>query len=123
MLSEPTPVRPPIGRASRPRVRQDARVHIELPASLSGDGVSLRRLRAADAPAYAAAFRDDPELGRLIGTESDPDEARVRERTLADRRVGLARAAPGDAVAGVGVLAPLGRRHPRWGGGVLVLPR
>src|SRR4051794_41533542 len=89
MLSEPTPVRPSIGRASRPRVRQDARVHIELPASLSGDGVALRRLRAGDAPAYAAAFRDDPELGRLIGTESDPDEARVRERALADRRVVL----------------------------------
>jgi RimJ/RimL family protein N-acetyltransferase len=37
-------------------------------------------MRADDAPACAAAFRDDPDLGRLIGVERDPDEAGIRER-------------------------------------------
>ncbi len=53
---------------------------IELPESLSGRDVVLRRLRAADAQAYVAAFRADPDLGRLLGMEEDPDEAKMRER-------------------------------------------
>ena len=53
---------------------------MEPPQALAGDGVRLRSLREDDAPAYAGAFRDDPELGSLIGTENDPDEATVRER-------------------------------------------
>jgi [ribosomal protein S5]-alanine N-acetyltransferase len=48
--------------------------------ALAGDGVRLRPLREDDAPAYAGAFRDDPDLGRLLGTENDPDEAAVRDR-------------------------------------------
>lgn len=37
-------------------------------------------MRTDDAAAYAAAFRDDPALGRLLGVEDDPDEASVRKR-------------------------------------------
>lgn len=61
-------------------------VPIELPDSLTGDAVVLRRLRADDAPTYAAAFRDDPELGRLLGMEEDPGEEQARERAASDRR-------------------------------------
>lgn len=50
------------------------------PAELRGDGVGLRRPTADDAPAYAAAFRDDPELAVLLGYENDPDEAWVLDR-------------------------------------------
>ena len=42
--------------------------------------VRLRDITAADAPAYAAAFRDDPGLGAAIGVERDPDEASVVAR-------------------------------------------
>ena len=63
---------------------------IELPDTLTGDGVVLRRMRADDAPAFAAAFRDDPELGRLLGIDEDPGEDAVRERIAAGRRNQLA---------------------------------
>ncbi len=58
---------------------------MQAPEALSGDGVWLGLLRDDDAPAYAAAFRDDPDLGRLIGAEKDPDEAIVRKRLGEDR--------------------------------------
>ena len=41
------------------------------PEALSGDGVALRRLRDDDAPAYAAAFRDDPDLATAIGAAEE----------------------------------------------------
>jgi RimJ/RimL family protein N-acetyltransferase len=53
---------------------------VKPPEALADEGVALRPLREDDVPAYAAAFRDDTELGRLIGVERDPDEAAVRER-------------------------------------------
>jgi RimJ/RimL family protein N-acetyltransferase len=55
-------------------------MRIELPESLTDGEVVLRRLRAGDAEAYVAAFGADPDLGRLLGMEEDPDEAMVRER-------------------------------------------
>jgi RimJ/RimL family protein N-acetyltransferase len=66
------------------------RMAIELPDSLRGDGFVLRRLREDDAPAFAAAFRDDPELGRMLGIERDPDEDAVREQAAGGRRNALA---------------------------------
>src|SRR4051812_31871263 len=42
------------------------------------DGVALRRLRARDAGPFAAAFREDPELGILSGADEDPTENGVR---------------------------------------------
>jgi RimJ/RimL family protein N-acetyltransferase len=65
-------------------------VPIELPDTLTGDGFVLRRLRAEDAPAFAAAFREDPELGRMLGIERDPDEDGVREQAAQGRRGALA---------------------------------
>jgi RimJ/RimL family protein N-acetyltransferase len=51
---------------------------LPVPAGLAADGVALRRLRARDAGAFAAAFRDDPQLGVWIGAEEDPTEISVR---------------------------------------------
>jgi RimJ/RimL family protein N-acetyltransferase len=61
---------------------------IELPESLTGDDVVLRRLRPDDAAAYVAAFSADPELGRLLGMEEDPEAGAIRER--AEHLPGLA---------------------------------
>jgi [ribosomal protein S5]-alanine N-acetyltransferase len=49
------------------------------PEWLAGDGVMLRPLRPDDAPAFAGAFADDPELGALVGFEEDPDEDWFRD--------------------------------------------
>ena len=97
-------------------------MHIELPASLKGDGVALRRLRPGDAHAYAAAFKEDPELGRLIGTEEDPDEARVRQRATADRRFELAITGADDAFAGMVLLHSLDERHRHCEVGFWLVP-
>jgi ribosomal-protein-alanine N-acetyltransferase len=51
---------------------------LEVPDGLAADGVALRRLRARDAGAFAAAFKDDPELGVWIGADEDPTEISVR---------------------------------------------
>ena len=55
-------------------------MRIDLAGPLSDGQVSLRPLRPEDVPAYAAAHRDDPDLGRLLGAEHDPSEPAVRER-------------------------------------------
>jgi hypothetical protein len=52
-------------------------VQIVPPDRLTGEAVVLRTMRASDAPAYAQAFREDSELGRLLGVEQDPSEADV----------------------------------------------
>jgi RimJ/RimL family protein N-acetyltransferase len=63
---------------------------VQAPGALAGDGVVLRLLRADDAPAYAAAFRADAQLASLLGLETDPDEAWVRERVAgASQRAGF----------------------------------
>jgi RimJ/RimL family protein N-acetyltransferase len=49
-----------------------------VPENLEREGVALRRLRARDAGPFAAAFRDDPDLGVMIGAEEDPTENGVR---------------------------------------------
>jgi RimJ/RimL family protein N-acetyltransferase len=51
---------------------------LPVPENLERDGVVLRRLRARDAGPFAAAFREDPELGIVIGAEEDPSENGVR---------------------------------------------
>lgn len=55
-------------------------MRLSLPEPLTDGRVTLRWMRVDDAPACAAAFRDDPDLGHLIGVERDPDEAGIRER-------------------------------------------
>jgi RimJ/RimL family protein N-acetyltransferase len=51
---------------------------LPVPENLEREGVALRRLRARDAGPFAAAFREDPELGVVIGAEEDPTENGVR---------------------------------------------
>jgi [ribosomal protein S5]-alanine N-acetyltransferase len=51
---------------------------LPVPENLERDGVALRRLRARDAGPFAAAFREDPELGIMIGADEDPTENGVR---------------------------------------------
>jgi RimJ/RimL family protein N-acetyltransferase len=51
---------------------------LPVPEGLTREGIALRRLRARDAGPFAAAFRDDPELGVVIGAEEDPTENGVR---------------------------------------------
>ena len=49
------------------------------PVRLADEVVTLRPPRPDDAPAFAAAFVDDPQLGLLVGFEEDPDEAWFRD--------------------------------------------
>src|SRR3954468_20515633 len=51
---------------------------LPVPDGLAADGVALRRLRPRDAGAFAAAFKEDPQLGVAIGAEEDPTEISVR---------------------------------------------
>ncbi|MEA2296456.1 MAG: hypothetical protein QOE86_4095 [Solirubrobacteraceae bacterium] len=51
---------------------------LPVPEGLEREGIALRRLRARDAGPFAAAFREDPELGIVIGAEEDPTENGVR---------------------------------------------
>lgn len=44
------------------------------------NGVRLRAVEERDLPAYVAAFRDDPDLGELLGVEEDPTEEALRSR-------------------------------------------
>jgi [ribosomal protein S5]-alanine N-acetyltransferase len=53
---------------------------LALPREPTDGRVRLRRLEHCDVDAYVAAFVADPELGRLLGLESDPDEAVLRGR-------------------------------------------
>jgi RimJ/RimL family protein N-acetyltransferase len=77
-------------------------VRIELPCRLANAGAALRPLRHADAAAYARTFRDDPNLGRLLGFEHDLDESAVVERI--DR---LARRAEEGAAAELAIANPV----------------
>jgi RimJ/RimL family protein N-acetyltransferase len=85
---------------------------IALPDRLEGEGFVLRPLRAADAAAYAAAFRDDPELGRLLGVEEDPGEDAARERVGRAAELAVADART-DAFLGQVLLHSHAPRHRR----------
>lgn len=58
-------------------------VRLDLPDVLRGERVLLRRLQVADVGPYVKAFRDDPDLGRLVGMEKDPTEESIRRRVEA----------------------------------------
>jgi RimJ/RimL family protein N-acetyltransferase len=55
-------------------------MRIELPERLTDGQLALRPIRLEDARPYAHAFALDPDLGRMLGSETDPDELSVRER-------------------------------------------
>ena len=85
---------------------------VVLPDRVEGDGFVLRRLRADDAAPLVTAFRDDPELGRLLGFDEDPDEAWVRGRL--GRAYELVIADPeSDAFLGMVLLHSYDERHRR----------
>jgi ribosomal-protein-alanine N-acetyltransferase len=91
-------------------------VSFTAPALLADDGVTLRPLRPDDAPAFAAAFVDDPELGSLVGFEEDPDEAWFRESFDGQERAGfeLAVTAGGsDALLGIVIVHHVEVDHGR----------
>jgi RimJ/RimL family protein N-acetyltransferase len=105
-------------------------MRIDLPTEIAGDGVRLRPLREADAAAYARAFVDDPDLGRLLGIERDPDEATARGRparavqwAAEGNAVELAVADPAtDAFVGVVLLHSLSEQHQRCEAGFWLVP-
>jgi ribosomal-protein-alanine N-acetyltransferase len=66
------------------------------PARLADERVTLRPPRPDDAPAFAAAFVDDPELGALLGFEKDPDEEWFRANFDGEPRPGFALAVTAD---------------------------
>jgi ribosomal-protein-alanine N-acetyltransferase len=87
------------------------------PAALVDRDLRLRALRADDAPAFAAAFAEDPELGVLVGFEEDPDEASVRARLeRPDERPGfelVVTAGGSDDLRGVVTVHRVEERHGR----------
>lgn len=103
---------------------------ISLPERLEDGHVALRPMRAEDAAPYAAAFGDDPDLGRLLGVEEDPDEATVRgrieaqaQRTEDAKFVQLAIADPAtDEFWGEVLVHSLDDRHRRGEVGFWVVP-
>ena len=92
-----------------------------MPQRLSEGGVVLRRLREDDASAYAAAFRDDPDLGRLLGTDDDPDEASARERIGRTRELAVADPET-DAFWGTVIPHSYDERHRRCEVGFWLIP-
>jgi len=90
---------------------------VDPPAELADGDVRLRVLRSDDAPAFAAAFAEDPELGVLVGFEEDPDEATVRARLQRpDERPGfelVVTAGGTDELRGVVVVHRIEERHGR----------
>jgi ribosomal-protein-alanine N-acetyltransferase len=100
---------------------------LEWPGDLSDGVVVIRRLTVADAPAFAQGFVDDPTLGVMVGTETDPTAADVEANELAERPGALPALAIGDAtrngefLGGTG-LYRLDLRHRRAEVGFWLLP-
>ncbi len=90
----------------------------------------LRALRESDVEPFVAAFREDPELGWLLGFEHDPRPDYVRERLKSEktrlragRSVAFAIAEPGDdAFLGEVLLHTFEWQHQRAAAGVWLRP-
>ena len=88
----------------------------------------LRALRESDVEPFVQAFRDDPELGWLLGFEHDPQTDYVRERLKSEktrlrngRSVAFAIADPDDdAFLGEVLLHTFEWQHQRAAAGVWV---
>jgi len=91
---------------------------VDFPPQLDDAEVLVRQLAESDAPAYAGAFRADPDLGRLLGIPRDPDEASVREAAALAREGALqgrwVELVVCDATTG-GLLGAIGLTDFAWG--------
>lgn len=104
---------------------------IDLPERLDGEVVALRRMRDDDAPAFAGAFIEDPDLGRLLGFDEDPTQDAVIERVAqAPIKAGQGRAAEfsicsieGERFLGSMLLHSFAWEHLRCEVGFWVLPK
>jgi [ribosomal protein S5]-alanine N-acetyltransferase len=75
-------------------------IHVEpirWTSDLSDGAVLVRHLAPVDAPAFVQAFKDDPALGVMIGTETDPTEDEVVAQAEEEPRPGQLRLAIVDA--------------------------
>lgn len=94
---------------------------------LSDGVVTVRHLDPADAPAFVRAFKDDPTLGAMIGSETDPTVEEV-ERQARDTPHGqvtalaIADAATGGFLGGIG-LYRINERHRRGEVGFWLTPQ
>jgi len=72
----------PLGIVSLMTPPDDAAVALlaRAPERLEAEGVVLRAMRAQDAAILAGAFVEDPNLGRLLGSEQDPTEQTLRAK-------------------------------------------
>jgi RimJ/RimL family protein N-acetyltransferase len=104
---------------------------IVVPGALADPLVRLRPLDEQDAGAYAAAYRDDSDLGRLQGLDSDPDEAWAQEHAAAGREaaekgewveLAICDAVTGDFVGAL-MLLHLDWTHRRCELGYWLIPR
>jgi RimJ/RimL family protein N-acetyltransferase len=68
------------GRGTSGAARHNGVVRFSLPERLIDGDVAVRPMRPEDAAAYSAAFREDSDLGGLLGIETDPEEASTRQR-------------------------------------------
>jgi RimJ/RimL family protein N-acetyltransferase len=100
------------------------------PGRLGDDLALLRAPRESDVGPYAAAFRDDPILGRRLGFDGDPDENEARQRFAqmavaaeGGHALEFAIADPaGDAFWGSMLVHSINRRHRRAEVGFWVAP-
>jgi RimJ/RimL family protein N-acetyltransferase len=104
-------------------------MELSLPTLHDGDDLVLRPMSEDDAPAYAAAFRDDPDLGRLLGLDTDLDEGDARARIAehaqaarAGRYVELAVETADLPFAGTVTAVSLNERHLRCEVGYWLVP-
>jgi RimJ/RimL family protein N-acetyltransferase len=97
---------------------------IEWQADLSDGVVLIRRLTPEDAPAFARGFEDDPTLGVMVGTETDPTVEEVERQASESGPVpalAIADAASGEFLGGIG-LYRVDQRHLRGEVGFWLTP-
>jgi len=94
---------------------------------LSDGVVTVRHLATTDAPAFVQAFTDDPTLGAMIGSETDPtvEEVERQAREAPHGQVtalAIAEARSGDFLGGIG-LYRINERHRRGEVGFWLTPQ
>jgi ribosomal-protein-alanine N-acetyltransferase len=94
------------------------------PGELTDGVVLIRRLRIEDAPAFVQAFADDPALGVMVGSETDPTVPEIEAQAGNEGLGALAIADPengGEFLGGIG-LYRVDERHRRGEVGFWLTP-